>query len=178
MKSTAATQRSARLDSPAVPPTSSSTKNTTASGMRATVIALGSWGWIAMGPVSQEGAASRGSVAPGQLPGVLVVVAVHDRLVAELRLDGIGVVALVVIGRERLRLLRLGRRLGGRRGCRLGGRLLALELREHRGQLLGRHEHVTRLGSLRRPDDLARLEQVHEATRLREADAQLALQHR
>ena len=40
------------------------------------------------------------------------------------------------------------------------------------------YQDLSRLGALRRPDDLARLEQVHEASRLGEAHAQLALQHR
>ena len=65
------------------------------------------------------------------------------------------------------------RRCSGRRP-----RGLAAQSCEHLGQLLGGGQHVARLRALARPDDLARLEQVHEAPGLGEADAQLALQHR
>src|SRR5687767_14752201 len=45
-------------------------------------------------------------------------------------------------------------------------------------QLLGGHEDRTRLGALVGADDALLLEQVHETTGAREADAELALQHR
>ena len=46
------------------------------------------------------------------------------------------------------------------------------------GSCSGSDEHIPRLRPLRRPDDLARFEQVHEASGFGEADAQFALQHR
>src|ERR1700737_2833327 len=52
------------------------------------------------------------------------------------------------------------------------------ETSQHFVELLGTDEHLARLGSLARPDDAARLHQVHESAGLGEAPPQLALQHR
>ena len=81
----------------------------------------------------------------------------------------------VVLGADGIRPVRVF-------GCRsrrgLVGHVLAAQPRQHRRQLLNGHQHVARLRSLGGTDDLARLEEVHQATGLREPDAQLPLQHR
>src|SRR5690606_6439997 len=55
--------------------------------------------------------------------------------------------------------------------------LLPADAGDRGAELVGVDEHVAGLGSLGGADDLAGLEQVHQPARLREADAQLALQY-
>ena len=117
--------------------------------MRTIVIALGSCRGMAM---QREPVTAPGVIAAGQPPGVLVAVRLDHRVAVELRVDRVGATA----ARD----------------------VLAAQPREHAGQLLGGDQHVARLRALRRADDLARLQQIHQASGLGEADAELALQHR
>src|SRR5665647_3464879 len=59
----------------------------------------------------------------------------------------------------------------------LGLRWVTAQHGEGAGQVVRGDQHLTGLGSLGRPDDLPRLQQVHQSTGLGEPDPELALQH-
>src|SRR6478736_5564731 len=135
---------------PSAPPSASSIhRKIGAHRMRTIVMRFGSWRGIAI------------SVPSGKPPGILIAFALDDRIALVLRLYGVGDVAVSGVGR-----------------IPCGGRIPAPQLRQHAGQLLDGDQDIASLGSLGGADDLARFEEVHQPAGLREADAELALQHR
>src|SRR5690606_13488361 len=157
------------------------------SGAGAGVVVIDSPGMRRGGGARRAGRAGTGRTgrsAAGEGPGVLallvvLVVVVGGGLGAVVG-ERVGAVAVAVLLRDWLRrgvlVIHAGVRLVG--ALVLAGHVLAADAGDRGAELVGVDQHVARLGPLGGAHDLAGLEQVHQAPRLREADAQLALQHR